>query len=53
MSLLSLVVAEATDAGPRIVSDTRVVSPEGPKSSFKTGTLKSVIVTESAVKRSS
>ena len=45
MDLLSLVVAEATDAGPRIVSDTRVVFPEGPRSSFKTGTLKTVIIT--------
>lgn len=41
---MSLVVAEATDDGPRIVSDTRVVFPEGPRSSFKTGTLKAIVV---------
>jgi len=41
---VSLVVAEATDDGPRIVSDTRVVFPEGPRSSFKTGTLKAIVV---------
>jgi hypothetical protein len=41
---VSLVVAEATDDGPRIVSDTRVLFPEGPRSSFKTGTLKAIVV---------
>lgn len=41
---MSLVVAQATDNGPRIVSDTRVVFPDGSRSSFKTGTLKAIIV---------
>lgn len=41
---MSLVVAEATDDGPRIVSDTRVTFPEGPRSSFKTGTLKAIVL---------
>jgi hypothetical protein len=42
---LSLIVAEATDDGPRIVSDTRVVFPWGKRPSFKTGTLKAVVIT--------
>jgi hypothetical protein len=37
-------VANATDEGPRIVSDTRVVFTEGPRSRFKTGTLKAIVV---------
>ncbi|MEK7761439.1 MAG: hypothetical protein AAB433_07655 [Nitrospirota bacterium] len=41
---MSLVVAQATDDGPRIISDTRVVFPDGPRSSFTTDTLKAVVV---------
>ena len=42
---MSLVVAEATDDGPRIVSDTRVTLPFGQRSNFKTGTLKTIAIT--------
>lgn len=42
---MSLVVADATDDGPRIVSDTRITFPDGPRSSFKTDTLKAIVVT--------
>jgi hypothetical protein len=42
---LSLVVADVTDDGPLIVSDTRITFPDGPRSSFKTGTLKAIVVT--------
>lgn len=41
---MSLVVAEATDDGPRIVSDTRVVFPAGQRSSYKNGTLKAIVI---------
>ncbi|HET6771375.1 MAG TPA: hypothetical protein VFH75_07035 [Actinomycetota bacterium] len=41
---MSLVVAQATDEGPRIVSDTRVGFPDDRRPSLKTGTLKAVIV---------
>jgi hypothetical protein len=40
---MSLVVAEATDEGPRIVSDTRVRYPGLPLG-YKTGTLKTVVL---------
>lgn len=40
---MSLVVAESTPEGPRIVSDTRVFHP-GQRHSYKTGTLKTVVV---------
>lgn len=42
---MSLVVAHATDDGPRVVSDTRITFPGGPRSSFKTGSLKAVTLT--------
>jgi hypothetical protein len=41
---MSLIVAEQTSEGPRIVSDTRVMLPDGEPASFKTGTLKAVTV---------
>jgi len=40
---LSLVVAEATASGARIVSDTRLLYPSRP-SAYKTGTLKTVVL---------
>jgi hypothetical protein len=42
---MSLVVAQATDEGPRIVSDTRVGFFHGQRPNFKTGTLKAIVVT--------
>jgi len=42
---MSLVVAEATEEGPRIVSDTRVGYIDGRRSNFKTGTLKAIVLT--------
>jgi hypothetical protein len=42
---MSLVVAQATEDGPRIVSDTRVGFPYERRSNFKTGTLKVIVVT--------
>jgi hypothetical protein len=41
---MSLVVAQTTEAGPRIVSDTRVGFGSTRRPSFKTGTLKAVVV---------
>jgi hypothetical protein len=41
---LSLVVAEVTDEGPRIVCDTRVVFPDGQRSRFRTGALKAIVI---------
>jgi hypothetical protein len=41
---LSLIVAEATESGSQIVSDTHVTFPDGSRSSYKTGTLKAIIV---------
>lgn len=45
---LSLVVAEATANGARIVSDTRVLYPSRP-SAYKTGTLKTVVLRRDVV----
>jgi hypothetical protein len=42
---MSLVVAQATEDGPRIVSDTRVGFLDGRRSNFKTGVLKAIVVT--------
>ena len=42
---MSLVVADATDDGPRIVSDTRISFPEGPRVNFKTDALKAIVIT--------
>jgi hypothetical protein len=42
---MSLVVAQATEDGPRIVSDTRVGFVDARRPSFKTGTLKAIVVT--------
>lgn len=39
-----MVVAQITETGPRIVSDTRVTYADGVRSSYRTGTLKSVVV---------
>lgn len=44
---MSLVVVEATENGPRIVSDTRVTF-ESSRPSFKTGTLKAIVVSRTA-----
>lgn len=41
---MSLVVAQKTADGPRIVSDTRVTHPDERRPSFKAGTLKAVVV---------
>lgn len=41
---MSLAVAQTTEDGPRIVSDSRVGFPNERRSSFKTGALKTVIV---------
>ena len=41
---MSLVVAEQTAEGPRIVSDTKVVFPDGQRTSFRTDALKAVTV---------
>jgi hypothetical protein len=41
---MSLVVVQIVDNRPLIVSDTRVAFPDGPRSSFKTGTLKAIII---------
>jgi hypothetical protein len=41
---LSLVVAQASTDGPRIVSDTRVVLPHEQRPSFKQGTLKAIVI---------
>jgi hypothetical protein len=46
---MSLVVAQATDEGPQIVSDTRVSFPDEKSSNFKRGTLKAIIVTRETV----
>jgi hypothetical protein len=40
---MSLVVAQATEEGPRIVSDTRVTFVDARRSSFKAGTLKAIV----------
>lgn len=41
---MSLVVAQTTEDGPRIVSDTRVGFPNERRSNFKTGSLKTAII---------
>ena len=41
---LSLVVAQQSESGPRIVSDTRVQFLDGKKSSYKTDTLKTIVI---------
>ena len=41
---MSLVVAQVTEDGPRIVSDTRVGFDDARRPTFKTGTLKAIIV---------
>ena len=41
---MSLVVAYATEDGPRLVSDTRVTLRDGQRSSYKTGSLKAVVL---------
>jgi hypothetical protein len=42
---MSLVVTQQTEDGPRIVSDTRVGFLDARRSSFKTGTLKAIVIT--------
>lgn len=44
---MSLVVAQTTEDGPRIVADTRVSFPDGNRPPFKKGVLKAIIVSES------
>lgn len=39
---MSLIVAENTEAGPRIASDTRVIFPNAERPSHQTGTLKAI-----------
>ena len=48
---MSLVVAESTDDGPRIVSDTRVTLPEteAGRPSFRRDTLKAIVLSREAV----
>jgi hypothetical protein len=41
---MSLIVAQVTDAGPRVVSDTRVLLADGRRPSFRNDTLKAVII---------
>jgi hypothetical protein len=41
---MSLVVAQVTEDGPRIVSDTRVTFQDERRPSFKSGTLKTIVV---------
>ena len=41
---MSLVVAQATEDGPRIVADMRALYPDGRRPKFKTDTLKAVVV---------
>jgi hypothetical protein len=44
---MSLVVAQATDEGPRLVSDMRATYPDGRRPQFKTDTLKAIVVAPS------
>lgn len=41
---MSLVVAQVTEEGPRIVSDTRVAFPDDRRPSYRTGVLKTIVV---------
>ena len=41
---MSLVVAQVTDEGPRIVSDTRVIFRDGRRPRLRTGVLKTIVV---------
>jgi len=41
---MSLIVAQATEEGPRLVSDMRAIYPDGTKPQFKTDTLKTIVI---------